>query len=379
MIPSRLFYFSLLSAAWMSFVRAVLTPDQEDKMRVFLEYTGGDLFAAFDAVDKRTLDTYFFECVGHFHTNLCPFLRNLDYAVRSRHNQAPPADQQFRDGFTKFVNLIKYSNLTILNELKWNLFSTYGISVDPESILGMINDEYVVSVWNEYATYRATLEERPNPLETYTVHIAILYSMNRALICLIPPNYPLPGLKQRLENYQHSIIWLHYSLARYVQILCMRSYSQKFVNFDNQLKQLIFGAGILDRTTQIRNFARNLSNEVLAVIVIYGCPAGPRTPSPSTPRDPALPGREILDKLFENHWDILRLIGHQINPHISYEDWMREVLRTFAGELRTIQLRFEAWDHVYAPCSLWVSTLLRIVNTALDFLDRAVGQGSGTN
>jgi hypothetical protein len=375
MISAAIFYFGLVSVSWISFVGA-LTAAQINAINVFLNHTGGDLLGAFREVTKPTLAAYFRESIQNFHTALDPYLNGLDDTVRKGVNPAPPPDSDSdlsRElaGLTNLVNLIKYENLTLLQELKW-ILSTYGQHghLGPESTLGMIDDEYVIAVWNEYVASRTG---QRHPLTTY-IHLATLYSMNRTMLSLA--SHPLlVSLVMRLADYHDMIIRLHASMARYLQIDTLCPFSKTFRVAENQLNELAMSVDIPDTINQIRTLAYDLSTQILLVIAIYGCPPGPEFPF--LHGDRAIAGTEIIFKLFVTRWDIRRLIGQQIGRYVSFEDWILCVLNSLYTELLKIQDSYWIWNHLYGPTSAWVLRLWRMVNKALYVLDPPVPGSAG--
>jgi hypothetical protein len=388
MIASAFFYFSLLTISWMSFVRA-LTAAQRNEINGFLNDSGGNFYAVFHTIRKRTLDAYFGESILNFQTALRPYLNNWDIALRNGQNPAPPPGNDSvlnleLAGLTNFVNLIKYYNLYLLSELKWNVLATYrrhvtigpgSITIDPASILGMIDDAYVTAVWNEYSTSRINqliiqppISEQDDRFRTYMIHIATLYSMNATMLGSVGVMDPPFGvLVDRLLVYHAMIIDLQSSMARYMQIKSLSPYYMTFMTLENNLNELATSVGISDTITRIRDLACGLSNHILSVIAIYGCPHVPEPPF--LPGYFAIPGTEILFKLFETQPEIRRLIGQRIGMDVSDQDWILGVLRIFDAELLKIEHVFWIWKILYGPNSGWLLGLRRMVNTALYVLD----------
>jgi hypothetical protein len=379
MIASPVFYFSLLSVTWTSFVRA-MTPQQRNEINWFLRYRGPDLLDAFHHLPGQTLGAYFTESVHNFQTALGSYLNDLDVEVRlGQHPAPPPANNSdfYRElaGFTRLVNLIKYCNFRLLNDLMVNLLSTYGQHeiIGPESILWMINDDKVTSAWVEYA------KSRPfgggKPFRTHMVDIAILYSMNASMLDLIGLNDPQFGsLVGRVADYQHMIMRLHSSMARYLQIDTLRWYDDIFATLGNDLIQFDTNVDIGDRMIQTRRRAFDLSNHILAVIAIYGCP--PRTEFHLLPGTLAIPGTETLFNLFESRWAIRRLIGQKIFMDVRDDHWILWVMRSLRKEL----LKIENVRNLYGGWTEWVLRLREIVNMALSMLvQHAPVEPTGTN
>jgi hypothetical protein len=373
MISSNIFYLTFLSVSCMSFVRAPLTPQQTIEIGTFWNSELADLHDALQAVPQSTLDAYFSDCILIFQNTLGPYLDNLHETVRNGKKKAPsPGEQLARAlaGLPNLVYLIKYSNVCILNDLKWKFLSIYPESIDSESILGIINDENVSDLWNDYVTYRTSLARRP--LESYVLYIALLFSMNRTMLDLTPQIQCLEArLVQRLANYQTMIIWLHTEMARYMRIKTLRPYSKTFLDFKVKLDELATEVMTEeDRTAKIRDHAVNLSHAILPMIAIYGRPAA-RPATPAIPGDPITPGTEVIFNLFRTRWTVQRLIGQNVNPNVSRPRWIRVLLNTLALELEEIENRSGAW-------SSWMVTIRPILNIGY-FLLRPSRKRPGTS
>jgi hypothetical protein len=371
MIASAVYYFSLLSVPWMLLVRA-LTPEQTNEINSFLQYTGPDLLVAFHHVTKPTLDAYLRESIHNLGIVLDPYLNNLGQRVHNGMELAPPPDfdSDFYwelAGLTNFVNLIKYENLCLLHELKGNLISKYGqhTTLSPESILWMINNDKIKSAWAEYETSHTSGAGKQ--FATYMVDIAMLYSMNTTMLGLIGPNDRLFGRHvRRVAVYNDMIIGLHSSMARYLQVATRCSYSGAFMTFETQFNLIAINVDIGYRMNQTRHLAFDLSHHILAVIAIYGFP--PETGFRFVAQSRAIPGTEILSKLFKSQWDIRRLIGQEIFMDVNDDDWILWVLRNFREELLKIEQGITFWRFLYIG-SEWVMRLRRMVNMALSVLD----------
>jgi hypothetical protein len=282
MISSHIFYFSLLSVFWISFVRAALTPAQNTEMRFFFDAAMDNLRTAFHGITETTVDVYFQEVVLDFHHALGPYLADLDATVRHGRTQAPqpqvPGPLNFAlAGVPGNFYLIKYSNLSILNDLKKVLVSTFRMEIIPATLLGMIDDDNVTSAWNDYVTYRNAPQRLQ--LEVYIVDIAVLFSMNRAMLVYIPPNHPLCSGAQvtRLKHYQTLIGALHSHLAGYMQTQPLASYNNMFQNIQDDFARL--GRAAMPDTIQIRDVAYELCVTILSMIAIYGRPRDVRLTS----------------------------------------------------------------------------------------------------
>jgi hypothetical protein len=374
MISSNIFYLTFLSVSCMSFVRAPLTPQQTIEIGTFWNSELADLHDALQAVPQSTLDAYFSDCILIFQNTLGPYLDNLPEAVLNGEEDAPSPGQHLTralDGLPNLVYLIKYSNVCILNNLEGQFLALYPVSIGSESILGIINNENVSDVWNNYIRYRTDLVALP--LQSYILYIAILFSMNRTMLDLIPQNHRLDArLVERLEIYQRMIISLHSEMARYMRIQTLRPYSKTFKDFKKELKKIAQGVMREDvRTMKIEDHAVNIAHAILPMIAIYGRPAA-RPATPTIPGDPATLGTEILINLFKTQWTVRRLIGQTVNMNVSRPRWIQRLLESLETELKEIENRAGAW-------SSWMEKIREpILNRAFDLLNREIGGTSGT-
>lgn len=369
----NILYFSSISVSWVSFVRAALTEAQEIEMWVFDLSGPVDLRNAFHQITETTVDAYFWDWAGNFDIVLGSYVRQLDRTVRTGINPAPrpqsngPLELQLA-ALPRKVYLIRYSNLTILNKIKNVLVSTYRNVIYRESLLGMIGDDYVTTMWNDYARYRN--DPQSSQLEVYIVQIAVLFSLNRAMLVHIPPHHPLRTTAElvRLENYQLLISRLHSTLAGYMQIETLIPYKTTFGKFQSEL-----ASAPIHNQDRIRDVAYRLCDMILPMIAIYGRP--PRRPADFVrgQDNGHTPGTLIISDLlvFNAQWSIQRLIGRIIRVGTTNNaDWLLELMRCIDNVLKTIDDRIGPW-------SLWMVPLRPMLKYALDVLDPSGAGSSG--
>jgi hypothetical protein len=371
MISSNIFHFSLLSISWISFVRPYLTAEQDNELRGLWANRDNNLRGAFNAVTPSTLDAYYQGWIRTFDNTICLYLRKLDVNVRDGQIQAPEPHEAVRTtlaGIPNLVYMIRYSNITILKDLK-DLISVHRVQLGPRSILGMINDIYVTSVWDDYAIYLTELE--PGQLETYIVYLIVLFSMNKTLLNNINPYFSLDAnLVNRLESYQTMITSLHSAIAAYMQIVTLIPYYRKFEDIENELNQLARDTSATnpDMTLQleIKTRVHNLSTSILQMIAIYGRP--PKQETTFTPAEPRKPGTEIISKLIGSQWEIRRLVGQVVCMGIPEPSWLLEVVMSFQAVLPNIA-------EPVGPWSRWMLKIGPILRLARSLLKSAGARG----
>jgi hypothetical protein len=139
MISSNVFYFSLLSISWISFVRAYLTPEQDIELQHFWTYGGKNFFRAVNEVRPSKLDSNYSGWLFTFKNTLGPYLEHLPDPVRNGQDQAPPPGEALGDalaGIPNLVYLLRYSNLIILKDLKKDLVFASGVYMGPQHYSG---------------------------------------------------------------------------------------------------------------------------------------------------------------------------------------------------------------------------------------------------
>jgi hypothetical protein len=94
-----------------------------------------NLAISYDAISKLILDAYFLDCIDHYQCTVHYYVRQLDNTIGYRQNIPPGLSQGFNkalDGLPRFVYLIRYSNLSIFNQLRPSM-----IYINLQSILVM--------------------------------------------------------------------------------------------------------------------------------------------------------------------------------------------------------------------------------------------------
>jgi hypothetical protein len=358
----NIFIFSLFSLPWVSFVRAALNPAQDDEMRRFFDHGPENLRNAFHQITESTVNAYFWAEVGMVHEGLEPYISGLDAAVLDGSAGAPQPNLPLGIALARVPGnhyLMRYANLTILNNLKKILASTYGTVIIPGNLLGMIDDDYLTTVWNTYERHRNQPQMRP--LENYMVSIAVLFSMNSSMLHIINVNHPLHmslGIAW-LESYQAVIRLLHHELAGYMQIRNLVPYNEIFQHLHGHLARA--GREPTRNLDQIRGIAYHLCNMILPMITIYGRPLRPQADFVPEENNGYTPGTEIISGLFNTEWSIQRLIGRTINDDIDNSQWLLEQLRCFEKVLATIDNRrgvWSAWMVHIRPMLIVVRSLL---------------------
>jgi hypothetical protein len=358
----NIFVFSLFSLSWVSFVRAALNPAQDDEMRGFFDHGPVNLRTAFHQITDSTLCAYFWTEVDMVHEGLEPYIRGLDAAVLDGSARAPQPHQPLGIALARVPGnhyLMRYANLTILNNLKKILVSTYGTVIIPGNLLGMIDDDYLTTVWNTYVRHR---DQPPRvPLEDYMVSIAVLFSMNSAMFHIINENHPLHtslGIAW-LESYQAVIRVLHHELAAYMQIRTLVPYNEIFHDLHDHLARA--GREPIRNLDKIRGIAYHLCNMILPMITIYGRPLRPQADFVPEENNGYTPGTVIISGLLNTEWSTQRLIGRTINDDIDNSQWLLEQLRCFEKVLATIDNRrgvWSAWMVHIRPMLIVVRSLL---------------------
>jgi hypothetical protein len=368
MIASTICYFCLLSVSWLSVVRAALTSEQKSEIRDFWVNAGHNLALAYDALPKSTLNAYISEWIADFRDTLDPYLGNLDSAVLEGEIQvAEPVPENLSQALNElpgFVYLIRYSNLWTINRHKVDVRN-----INRSIILININDEYVSDVSVQYGIKRTELVTRS--FEAYILDAGILFSMNKAMLDLIPEQHDIRGsleqyqnIRRSLEQYQDMVSQLHHEMARYMQIQTAFRYLETFENFENHLNELPSVVDRKERTRRTREVAEGLFNEIVHMVVIYGSPARPPIPlgrwNHLTDAIPAKPGTEIISWLLENRWEVRYQIGLGVLKSHKLR-WTQQLLRAFELDLQVIVFDSGAWRR-------WIMKIQPMLRTALGLL-----------
>jgi hypothetical protein len=325
MIATNIVYFSLVSAPWMSAVSVTLTRTQRQYIARFERRTNSDdnWTEAHDAIGRMTLDDYFTERVeklesGIYHyartlnfheynINHDQFIRSVDYRSIDGEIEAPhPNPELLKElrGLRKLVFLIRDSNLRILNDIKQALGNRH-----LPSTLATINDQKIQSVAARYADVRVQEAERPMWIEPSIVGVALLYSLNTAMLNHVP--------NERLRRYQTLINKLHDCVSLFMRI-------QTRVPYFDTMDDLSRDTWILENSRtygygddRIQTQFRELSDAILSVVVIYG----------SWEMD----GKDMLLALLVSEGAIRRYMDLDPTPVDPVDVWSDQVLEILAA------------------------------------------------
>jgi hypothetical protein len=353
----------------MSAVSAVLTGQQEGVIESFMNKLPNypSLAVAYLATNKARLDDYFSGYIDDLSRTLDPYLGNLPDTVRNGESPVPePGDSDdFKyalNWLATVVELIRYSNLSILNYLKRNLIATYEKTTDPRTLfegtlLIWINDVYVRSVSDEFGTNPIRREQRwlgPN-----IVNLAALVSMNNAMLPLAShdPFYKLHSAQvHRLVHHRDLIIRLCNEMARYMQIQTRLQYHEIFQDIRVELNHLPYDPD----GVELHNISTRLGYAILSMLAIYGRPAESAAPGGSAA--PAAPGTEVIPHLLvlEDRWPVRRLINLELDE-CPDRLWM-------LGLLKILNKEIETFKNDFGPGSEWTVHIRPLLRKAIGFL-----------
>jgi hypothetical protein len=345
MISVKIFCLSLLSVSWVSTVSAALTIDEVEGLQSFMHKLRKDgLASAYAAGHQQALDAYFLEYIHLFHQVLNP----SPDTVRHGPNPAPRPSEELNhelDGLPNLVQLIRYSNLSIIHDLKLFLLPRDPGSVDENSIFGRVDDRSLTRVSADYGT-EPTIPVTPW-LGTETVYLAALLSLNNTMLRLVRPfDLQLMGAtlvqRQRLVRYQDMITRLYNGMARYLQNRPLLPYYEAAREIQNELIQLANSSVSPARSSRIQTVTERLSHTILSMMAIYGLPARPEMPSKSTGRKrttytPAVPpahGTAVISDLLAHRWEAGRLIDLGPAFKVSARVWLLQLLRGLKQDLQ---------------------------------------------
>jgi hypothetical protein len=348
MVSFNTFYLSLLSVSWVSTVSAALTVEQVEALGWFrFNIHNHGLAAAYSAVHQPLVDAYISDYIEQFHRTLNPYLN----FVCNGQNPAPPPSvdselTQSLNGIPRIVQLIGYSNLSILRDFKLALLPTNPQSIGDQSIFGRIDDRYLTRVSDEFGI-DPTIPQRPW-LGTQTVYLAALISMNNTMHSLVRRfNFQSMGAtllqRQRLVRYQDMITRLYNGMVQYLRIHTMLPYYDTVQDIRNELTELADSPISRARSSQIQSIAEDLSHAILSMIAIYGLPARPEMPATGTGRNrtpyrpavPAAPGTEVISDVFARRWEAGRLINLGLSSSsANTRIWILQLLRGLKQDLK---------------------------------------------
>jgi hypothetical protein len=344
MFACHIFSFSLLSISWVSTASAVLVIPQFAGIESFLQNPEVNLDVACGAFPQPILDAYFKGYIDQFELTLKPYLKDLNDALRNGEINPPEPDQDLKEalhGFTRFVDLIGYSNVTILNQLR-KIIQVW------EPTVAIINDEYVNQLSNQYRINRS--QNGGLFFQPYMLHVARLYSMNKTMFDRTGRIHPMsiPEIYRdtinRFHNYRDLIIKVHHEMAQYLKIQTLGQYDRTFETLNNQFDQLTNTQNI----PGIRTAVTHLGNSILSIIVIYGIPGG-------------TPGTQIVSLLLDNRWIFRRIMGMELDESVSERLVYLTLLERLKAALEAMERHFET-NHP------WIFKIPQILEKAITLL-----------
>jgi hypothetical protein len=349
MMSSKLFYCTLLSVSCISAVSAVLTGPQLMSIRLFLENTPQELGIAYRAKPEPTWDAYFSQYIDRLELAVDSYLNNLGDTEENGEIIPPEPVEGLKDALHeltrgKVADLITYSNVRILNQLKTQLRVS-----DP--ILQIIRNDYLNRLGEMYRI--ASPQHVGHFYQPYILEVARLYSMNQAMSDsisdlitrhfrgTIPPMYT--NIINRFHNYQNLIIRLHHEMARYLQIQSLGPHDRICDSLNRELDLM----GSASRS-DFQSAVTDLSNAILSMIVINGVSS--------------TSGTEVVFGLLKNHPEILRIMNLELNPYGPVRSWHQRLLKRLRKELDEIEILDEG-NHP------WIVKIRPIVEKALNLVN----------
>lgn len=377
MISVKIVCLSLLWVSWVSTVSAALTIDEVEGLQSFMHKLQNDgLASAYAAGHQQALDAYFSEYIHLFHRVLNP----SPDTMRNGRNPAPRSSEELKDGLnglTNLVHLIRYSNLSILHDLKRALLPRYPEHVGKDSIFGRIHYRSLIRLSNSYGI-DPTIPVRPW-LGTETVYLAALLSLNNTMLRhLRSLDFQLMDAKlvqrERLVRYQGMITKLYNDMARYLQIQPLLPYYDTVWDIGNKLNLLANSPVGRANSSRIQNVAENLCHTILSMMAIYGLPARPamptttrtnRTWTANIPAAPAAPGTEVISDQLRRRWEVGRLIELGPTVNVTSTVWILQLLRGLNQDL-------QPFVNALGAASGWIGAIPSLVNRATSLLERVV-------
>jgi hypothetical protein len=262
-------------------------------------------------------------------------------------NPLPARDRDFVLAWNEipyFVYRIRYSNLLILNGLKQDMIRR-GLPISPQSILAVIDDDYVREVSVEHRDQNVPPADRDS-FESHITNIVKLFSINKEML---DRNQFPSVLRDRLAYYQVMIRDLHYGMARNMQIETRPRYQAGFTALGSSIHVLSSNLDIHGyHHDQVIFFVEILSKSILWVIEIY---AGHTIPD----------GREIISGLLETQPVVRHFMSldRHASPDTQLADIADELLAALEPEIRAISVRYQ---EIYLPGYAWMITLEETVD-----------------
>jgi hypothetical protein len=341
MISTKIFYFSFFFVAQMSAVSAYLTAAQIARMIHWLHHrTANDIDWAptFRSIDPDVLDNYLARCVRDLGGRVNIYLNGLNPEASYVENLPPAPDPTLDialNGFPKLVMLLRYSNLTILNDLKRSLRLS-------GHLLGIINDGYLREESSRYRHLQPV--ESGYSAMPYMEELAVLFSINKAILSQV---LRLQG--SRLSHYQNMINTLHEHIARFMRVAIEHPYSENVETMRDEIKALdwteIFDFSPFYMHPGLDNVFTNLSHHMLAVILIYGGTG-------------EYGSTEIISDLLNNHRVIRFFLHVERVPRERTLYYCRQIISSLAQFVNGIAVRLRGRHR-------WISDHLGLANTVL--------------
>jgi hypothetical protein len=356
MISSKIFFFGLFSASLISVGSAVLDGPHALAIRLFQYNLQHEwpLAVACAHVDPAALKAYFLDRIDHYDAHV----DHYNPGFGPERNQVPEPDhsKEFIAIFNelpRFVWILLYSNVNMLNQIKGVLpppsippestsIPPESTSIPPDSILAMITDQYVGYLANHYPTIRATEGERS--FRPYILNVAILFSLNRAMLNVIHNHAQRKTLAPMIVEYQDMITQFYELIRKYMLMKNLLPYHQIFFNLGGIINLLSNGRDTQSRDDSIRpavaNLVTNLVNTILSMIAIMGMPR------PLALGATPVSGSVLIFNILRNMWSVRRLMGLEIQWQDAPDGvWYRQLLKDLQYVLlETIGPLSEAWE-----------------------------------
>jgi hypothetical protein len=321
MIATHFLYFSFFSAVW---VWAVRTPEIDG----FLNRTDNEpqWSDAYAAVDPLILVPYFAEYFEHIwntvnnHLNPSP-MDNINTATIL---QDPTLNAALED-FPRHIFLLRYANLAFLKLLK---------RLNPERepdripVLALINDIYI----HDHVTVRYHAQKGKvtrTGYMSYMIDLAVLRSMNEAMVNLVINAKLYETLGLGLDRYQDMIFQAHQTMALLMRIASVRSYTKHMDELTTEvfaLRQSIMRG--YDSPT-IQQTIRKVVHQILAAILMYGDRSGD---SPRVLSGLIQNNRAVLDFLILDRSSIQEISVNCERLLTCFKPVVEEILKQFGND-----------------------------------------------
>jgi hypothetical protein len=384
MFASTIVCFYLISSSWMSAVSVEPNGSQKVIIRAFLDrlHAGDSLADAVDNTQREALDAYcrwkIDDLTAHVNKYLSPTHMdpNIDYSSDRPHPPGADFTAAWKE-IPYLVYLIRYSSLRLLNDLKQDL-NRRGHHISPQSILAVINDEYVGDVSVNYGDASVNYGDvfgnfgdvsvnfRDMPLnsgdvtvnygdvgvnygdinypqtnadsfETLIIYIAIQFSMNQEML---DRNQSPHALLERLRSYQDMIRDLHHGMARYMQIETRLRYHLIINGFRDPIEALYHNHDVRGfEHRDVKFYVDMISKAILSVMAIYA--GGPMVPT----------GTGTISRVLQYEEVVRHFMRLDPRPNIQIAQISDRLLSVLSAELRRVK-------NIYPPEYPWMAKLL---------------------